>query len=230
MGAHEINSQGDEKPVSPAKSVVLSVPVRPTEKPKTPGALSFPRMRESSDFAGRTSPSFWIPTLVGMTGARHIHGVQTLMAESTALERGAGKPPLHNGGFTLVEVLAALAILGGAMFILLNTHYSALRLHEEMASSVLRRELMERVVSDAEFKVLAGTLTESGEFEGRYAGYSWAFNGTPMGGSEDRPLPFYQVQATLRMPDGDEESLNFYVFNISSNEVLAEGATNENAK
>ena len=145
-------------------------------------------------------------------------------------ECGAGKPPLHNGGFTLVEVLAALAILGGAMFILLNTHYSALRLHEEMASSVLRRELMERVVSDAEFKVLAGTLTESGEFEGRYAGYSWAFNGTPMGGSEEMPLPFYQVQATLRTPDGEEESLNFYVYNISSNEVLAEGATNENAK
>lgn len=130
-----------------------------------------------------------------------------------------------NHGFTLVEVLAALAILGGALFILLNTHYGALRLHEEMASAVLRRELMERVVNDAEFKVLTGTLTESGEFEGRYAGYAWSFNGTPSGGSEDTPIPFYQVEATLRTPDGEEESLSFYVFNISSNEVLAEGAT-----
>ena len=129
----------------------------------------------------------------------------------------------QHSGFTLVEVLAALAILGGALFILLNTHYSALRLHEEMASAVLRRELMERVVSDAEFKVLSGTLTESGEFEGRYAGYSWSFNGTPTGGTEEAPLPFYQVEATLRTPDGEEESLSFYVFDISSDEVLAEG-------
>jgi prepilin-type N-terminal cleavage/methylation domain-containing protein len=137
----------------------------------------------------------------------------------------------QNSGFTLVEVLAALAILGGAMFILLNTHYSALRLHEEMASAVLRRELMERVVSEAEFKVLTGTLTEAGEFEGRYAGYSWSFNGTPTGGSEDEtPLPFYQVEATLRTPDGEEESLSFYVYNISSNDVLEEGAKNENAQ
>lgn len=128
-------------------------------------------------------------------------------------------------GFTLVEVLAALSILGGALFILLNTHYSALRLHEEMAASVERRQLLERVVSEAEFKVLSGTLTESGEFEGRYRGYSWSFNGKPTGGTEETPIPFYQVEATLRTPEGEEESLMFYVYNVSSNEVLAEGAT-----
>lgn len=162
------------------------------------------------------------------------------MASFMNEKRGAGKPPLpsalvpaspaHNGGFTLVEVLAALAILGGALFILLNTHYGALKLHEEMASAVLRRELIERVVSDAEFKVLSGTLTESGEFEGRYVGYTWSFNGTPTGGSEETPMPYYQVTATLRTPDGEEESLNFYVYDISSDEVLAEGAKNEVSK
>lgn len=128
-------------------------------------------------------------------------------------------------GFTLVEVLAALSILGGALFILLNTHYSALRLHEEMAASVERRQLLERVVSEAEFKVLSGTLTESGEFEGRYQGYSWSFNGKPTGGTEETPIPFYQVDATLRTPEGEEEMLTFYVYNVSSNEVLKEGAT-----
>ena len=60
------------------------------------------------------------------------------------------RPELQQrGGFTLVEVLAAVGILGGALFILLNTHYSALRLHEEMAATVERRQLIERVVSDA---------------------------------------------------------------------------------
>jgi prepilin-type N-terminal cleavage/methylation domain-containing protein len=127
-------------------------------------------------------------------------------------------------GFTLVEVLAAVAILGGALFILLNTHYSALRLHEEMGDAVERRQLLERVVSDAEFKVLSGTLTESGDFEGVYTGYSWSFEGTPTGGSEETPMPFYQVNATLRTPSGDEDTVSFYVFHISSTEVLEGGA------
>lgn len=129
----------------------------------------------------------------------------------------------HNSGFTLVEVLAAVAILGGALFILLNTHYSALRLHEAMAETVERQQLMERVVGDAEFQVLTGTLTDSGEFEGHYTGYSWSFQGTPTGGSEEVPIPFYQIDATLRTPDGEEETVTFYVYNIGTNEVIEEG-------
>ncbi|MBL7650414.1 MAG: hypothetical protein JNK74_30055, partial [Candidatus Hydrogenedentes bacterium] len=119
----------------------------------------------------------------------------------------------------------AVAILGGALFILLNAHFSALKLYEEMADAVERRQLLERVVSDAEFKVLAGTLTESGEVEGRYAGYSWSFQGTATGGTEEAPVPFYQVDAVLRTPSGDEEQVTFYVFHISSNEVLEGGTT-----
>lgn len=134
------------------------------------------------------------------------------------------RAPEQSSGFTLVEVLAAVAILGGALFILLNTHYSALRLHEEMGDAVERQQLLERVVGDAEFQVLAGTLTDAGEFEGHYAGYSWSFEGTPTGGSEDTPMPFYQVNATLRTPSGDEDTVTFYVFHISSTEVL-EGGT-----
>lgn len=127
-------------------------------------------------------------------------------------------------GFTLVEVLAAVAILGGALFILLNTHYSALTLYEQMAEEVINRQLLERVVSEAEFQILAGVVSDSGEFEGRYAGYTWSFVGTPAGGNEDTPVPFYQVNAALRTPEGGEETVVFYVFHVSSTEVL-EGGT-----
>jgi len=129
----------------------------------------------------------------------------------------------HNAGFTLVEVLAAVAILGGALFILLNTHYSALRIHEAMAETVERRQLLERVVSEAEFEVLAGNITGSGEFEGRYAGYAWSFEGEPTGGTEETPVPYYQVNAILSTPNGDQETVTFYVFHISSTEVLEGG-------
>ncbi len=125
-----------------------------------------------------------------------------------------------NGGFTLVEILAALAILGSAVFILLNTHLSALNLYESMNDAVLKRQLLERAVGEAEFGVLTGELTGSGEFKGRYAGYTWSYQGTPLGGTEEAPIPFYQVQATLRIPGEEDETLNFYVFNISSTEVL----------
>lgn len=128
--------------------------------------------------------------------------------------------PHGRGGFTLVEVLAAVAILGGAVFILLNTHYSALRLYEEMHDGVVERQLMEKVVGEAEFGVLSGEVTGSGEFEGRFAGYGWNYQATPTGGTEDSPIPFYQVEANLRTPDGEGETLTFYVFHISSTEVL----------
>jgi len=129
----------------------------------------------------------------------------------------------HSGGFTLVEVLAAVAILGGALFILLETHYGALRLYEQMAESVERQQLMERVTGLAEFGILSGEISDSGEFEGHYAGYSWSYEGTPTGGSEESPIPFYQVNAVLRTPDGEEESIVFYIFDTASNEVLKGG-------
>lgn len=134
------------------------------------------------------------------------------------------RPAAHNAGFTLVEVLAAVAILGGALFILLSTHHSALRLHEEMGRAVERAQLMEQVTGEAEFLVLSGTLSHADEFEGRYAGYSWGFEATAIGGTEEIPVPFYQVNAVLMTPDGASKSVTFYVFHVSSTEVLKGGA------
>ena len=127
------------------------------------------------------------------------------------------------GGFTLVEVLAAVAILGSALFILLSTHHGALRLFEAMNASVVETQLLERAVGEAEFGVLIGELTGSGEFEGPFAGYTWSYQGAPLGGTEETPIPFYQVEVTLRNLEGEDQTLSFYVFHISSNEVIEGG-------
>jgi len=145
--------------------------------------------------------------------------VRNLARNTEARIRARVKRRPH-AGFTLVEVLAAVAILGGAVFILLNTHLSALRLYEEMNHSVVTRQLLEKVVGEAEFGVLTGEVSGGGEFEGRYAGYTWSYQATPTGGTETAPIPFYQVEATLRSPHGEDESLTFYIFHISSTEVI----------
>ncbi len=167
----------------------------------------------------------WSVRALGVSLARPVEecrtGVPPVLTAETAVPRSFSLP---NAGFTLVEVLAAVAILGGAVFILLNTHYSALRLYEQMNESVVKRQLLERLVGEAEFGVLSGEISGGGEFEGRYAGYTWSYQGTPTGGTEEAPIPFYQVEATLRTPDGEDESLTFYLFNVGSDEVL-EGST-----
>ena len=127
------------------------------------------------------------------------------------------------GGFTLVEVLAAVAILGGALFILLTTHHGALQIYVEMNETVIKRQLLERVVGEAEFGILSGELTGGGEYKGRYAGYTWSYQATPTGGTEESPIPFYQIEVTLRNPDGEDEKLTFFFFNVGSNEVLKGG-------
>ena len=129
----------------------------------------------------------------------------------------------RRGGFTLVEVLAAVAILGSALFILLSTHHGALRLFEAMNSSVVETQMLERAVGEAEFGVLTGELTGSGEFEGRFAGYAWSYQGTAIGGTEESPIPFYQVEVTVRNPDGEDQTLSFYFFHVSSTEVIEGG-------
>ena len=49
----------------------------------------------------------------------------------------------QRAGFTLLEVLAALAILGGAVFVLMNAHFSALAMHDAMVEEVMQRQMLE---------------------------------------------------------------------------------------
>jgi prepilin-type N-terminal cleavage/methylation domain-containing protein len=116
----------------------------------------------------------------------------------------------RTAGFTLIEVLASLAILGTAVFMLLDAHYAALRMHRMMVDEVTLREFTESVASWAEAQVMAGTLTGSGDFGKRYPDYSWEFSGTEMG--EDPSVLLYNITATVKSPE-EERSVQFYVFN-----------------
>jgi prepilin-type N-terminal cleavage/methylation domain-containing protein len=117
----------------------------------------------------------------------------------------------RNSGFTLVEVLAAMAILGTAMFVLLDAHYTALKLHETMQEEVILRQLIESVTARAEVEVLMGNTDDSGDFGMRYPDFTWSFNAELLTREE---VPLYSVRASVEGPL-ESRDMQFYVFNVS---------------
>lgn len=115
----------------------------------------------------------------------------------------------RNAGFTLAEVLVAIAILGTALFVLIGAHQSALRLQLESENVLEERQLLEGAVARAEVAVMTGSLGASGEFGPRYPGYGWSFEAQNT--SSDGQVPLYQVTARLQTPDG-EKKLDFFYF------------------
>ena len=120
-----------------------------------------------------------------------------------------------SAGFTLMEVMAALAILGMSLFILLNAHQSALRLYDTASTEVLVRELLERTMNQAELDVLAGTLSGQGDFTPRLPPeYNWSYEASLVG--EDELVQLYEVNVAVRTPDGQEKLVSFLTYNPAS--------------
>ena len=119
-------------------------------------------------------------------------------------------------GFTLFEILAALAILGVALFILLDGHFTALNLHTIMAEEVTYRQLLESAVAKAEVAIYQGTLSDSGDFGERYPDYTWSFDATLMNeGAEGQLVQslLYTVTATVSGTEEEgDRSVNFFVY------------------
>ncbi len=111
--------------------------------------------------------------------------------------------------------MAALAILGLALFILLDSHYTTLRLHDAMTEEVTLRQFTERVASMAEVEVMAGSLSGDGDFGERYPDYSWSFEATEAG--EDEMVLLFDVSVTIDGPD-DSRTLRFYFYDTGIDE------------
>lgn len=116
-------------------------------------------------------------------------------------------------GFTLIEIMVAVAILGGSMLILLETHYSAMKLFNRAQEETLMQQLLERVLGEAEVETLAGNLNGTGDFGARYPDYSYSFEAAPAG--EDELVPLYIVTVTLNGP-ADSVTKELYVFSVET--------------
>lgn len=132
-------------------------------------------------------------------------------------------------GFTLIEVLVALTILAGSLFVLMNTHYAAMNLHVLAVDEVNSRVLLEGTLARAEMGIAAKELTGGGDFGSRYPGYSWSYEAMEMGGEDGSPLladtVFYRVTATLNRPDGESTSLEFLTFSNAEMQTVLQPAS-----
>ncbi len=117
-----------------------------------------------------------------------------------------------DAGFTLIEILVALGILGVAMFILLDTHWNALNLYDQTQTEVKQRSLAERAMALAELEVLQGRLNGEEEFGERYPGMTYNWQAELSG---DEQVPLYRVLVTIAGPDDDGEEFEFFTFNPS---------------
>ena len=79
-------------------------------------------------------------------------------------------------GFTLIEIVAALAILGVALLVLLQTHFASLNLFVDVEDQARMDLFVTQAVGVAEFEVLAGSEAGEGDFGENYEGYAYSFS------------------------------------------------------
>ncbi len=112
-----------------------------------------------------------------------------------------------------MEILVALAILGGAAFVLFNVYYNAMKLHQITIDQTDENQLLYTACSNAEVGVLTGELEGGGDFGTVYEGYTWNYIASAIG--SDSSIPLYSVNVTLNTPENDTKNLTFLCYDLS---------------
>ena len=123
-----------------------------------------------------------------------------------------------DAGFTLVENMVALAILGTSLFVLLEMHYSAVNAQSRLDQEVRVRNLISQAVGIAEVEIAAGTLKDSQEFGDRFPGWTYSFEAEPVDATSSNTTStsvssypgLHNVLVTVEDPDGALHELYFY--------------------
>ena len=117
--------------------------------------------------------------------------------------------PNSRGGFTLIEVVVALAVLGVGLTILIESHYATVDLYvrsEDMAMSELA---VAQAAAQAEREILSGKENGEGELGARFEGYSFDFDAKLMDKVENPGL--FEVTVNVRGPNL-ERTMRYLVY------------------
>lgn len=105
-------------------------------------------------------------------------------------------------GFTLIEVVIALAILGTGMLVLLESHFGSLLLFDEAQDTTVVELLTKQGSALVEIEILSGSTNGSGDFGDAYPEYSWEYTATIV---DDFELPgLLDVEFSLITPNDKE--------------------------
>lgn len=115
-----------------------------------------------------------------------------------------------SAGFTLIEVVVALAVLGVAVFALLESHYASLSLFTDAEEQAIADLAVNQAVAHAEEAILSGKQEGSGELGARFPEYSFTFSAKQPDQTETPGL--YEVTVTVTGPDL-ERTVNYLVYN-----------------
>jgi len=115
----------------------------------------------------------------------------------------------RNEGFTLIEVVVALAVLGVAVFALLEAHYATLALFVDAEEASRADLVLGQAVAQAERQILSGEERGTGELGAYLPGYSYAFTATLSDETENPGL--FEVTVSVTGPEFDRE-INYLVY------------------
>jgi general secretion pathway protein I len=107
----------------------------------------------------------------------------------------------REAGFTLIEALVALAILGVALAAVLRAYGAGFRSAERAGMQTHALLLAESRLAEA-----AATMTGPGERRGAAGGYSWRVIAAPFP-VEGVEQPLLRLEARVAAPDGAEARL-----------------------
>ena len=120
-------------------------------------------------------------------------------------------PNSSKAGFTLIEVVIALAILGTGMVILLESHFGSLMLFSEAQDATIIELLSKQGTTLAELEILMGEESGSGDFGEAYPEYSYEY--TTLKIDEFEMPGLVDVTFNLMTPQQEEAiTFNFRVY------------------
>lgn len=114
-------------------------------------------------------------------------------------------------GFTLIEIMVALAILATGLIILLDSHYGSLRLFSAAQDEMTRQSLLQEAMGLAEVGVLTGQLTGNDDFVRQYEGYTYSYSAELLDPTQG--IPLYHVLVTVNGPDNESSTMEMNLYN-----------------
>jgi len=130
------------------------------------------------------------------------------------LTRSRRVHPAAPRGFTLLEVLLALAILSVAGTALVEAHLGSMYLWGRARERIVARELLQQMMAEAEIEGLSGGKHDQGEIEdGPNEGYTWEIeSGTP---DQSGLSALYEVVCTVTAPSGRKYTLTYIRYDFT---------------